>query len=67
MVPAAVVVVPEAVVRYGPLEESQSAFTLPDGFEVTVIDEKDGWLRVVDPGSRTGWLKKSQVVRWERS
>lgn len=63
---SAVVIVPEAVVRYGPLEESKSAFTLNDGIELNVIDHKDGWLRVADAESRTGWVKADQVITWER-
>lgn len=58
----AVVVVPEAVVRYGPLEESQSAFTLRDGFELDVLDEKDGWLQILDDTRRAGWVRKEHVL-----
>ena len=58
----AIVVVPEAVVRYGPLEESQSAYTLRDGFELEVLDEKDGWLQILDDTRRAGWVRKEQVL-----
>ena len=58
----AIVVVPEAVVRFGPLEESASAFTLRDGYELAVLDEKDGWLQITDPANRPGWLRKEQVL-----
>lgn len=57
----AVVVVREAVVRYGPLDESQTAFQLPDGSEVVVLDAKDDWLQVRDTSKRVGWLKRNQV------
>lgn len=60
---AAVVKVKEAVVRYGPLEDSQSAFTLPDGAEVVLTDEKNGWWQVRDGQGRTGWVKGEAVVR----
>jgi tetratricopeptide (TPR) repeat protein len=59
---SAVVVVPEAVVRYGPLDESQSAFQLRDGAEIVVLDEKGDWLEVRDAARRDGWLKRDQVV-----
>jgi tetratricopeptide (TPR) repeat protein len=64
---AAVVVVPSAVVRRGPLEESQVAYQLRDGSEVTVVDQKTGaeqevWLQVQDESRRLGWLKRNQVV-----
>jgi hypothetical protein len=26
-----------------------------------VLDEKDGWLQVLDPSSREGWLREDQV------
>lgn len=59
---SAVVTVPEAVVRRGPLEESQSAFTLRDGAEISVIDQKGDWLHIVDAAKRTGWLLQRQTV-----
>ena len=59
---SAVIIVPEAVVRYGPLEESQSAFQLRDGAEVIVLDEKGDWLEVRDSARREGWLRRGQVT-----
>jgi tetratricopeptide (TPR) repeat protein len=59
---SAVVVVGEADVRNGPLDESQSIFKVRDGIELEVVDQKDGWLQVVDSGQRTGWLRQEQVI-----
>jgi len=59
---SAVVVVKEVVVRFGPIEESQTSYYLPDGAEVAVLDSKDNWLQVRDPSRRVGWLKRDQVV-----
>jgi hypothetical protein len=59
---SAVVVVREAVVRFGPLEEAQTAFHLGDGSEVSVRDAKDNWLQVRDSSKRIGWVKRDQVV-----
>jgi tetratricopeptide (TPR) repeat protein len=64
---AAVVVVPNTVVRYGPLEESQVFYQLRDGSELQVLDEKktaenQSWLMVQDAARRTGWLKRQEVV-----
>jgi hypothetical protein len=66
----AVVVVPEAVVRHGPLEESQVKFQLRDGSEIIVLDEKElmvgdktqSWLQVQDGARGIGWLKRDQVI-----
>lgn len=58
----AVVIVPEASVRPGPLAESKVAFTLRDGTEVTVLDAKDDWLQVRDASQRAGWVKRD--VAW---
>ena len=66
----AVVVVPEAVVRHGPLEESQVKFQLRDGSEIIVLDEKEllvgdktqSWLQVQDGTRGIGWLKRDQVI-----
>jgi tetratricopeptide (TPR) repeat protein len=62
----AVVIVPQAVVRYGPLEDSKVYYQLRDGSEILVLDEKrsgqnESWLQVRD-GPRVGWLKSDQVV-----
>ncbi len=58
----AVVIARDAVVRYGPLEESQSAYTARDGLELAVLDEKNGWLQVADHNKRLGWLEAKQLV-----
>ena len=58
-----VVVVAEAIVRHGPLDESQVAFQLRDGTEVQVLDEKQGWFQVQDAMQRIGWVKKDQILQ----
>jgi hypothetical protein len=62
---SAIVVVGEADVRNGPLDESPSVYKVRDGVEVHVIDEKDGWLQVVDSADRAGWLRRDQVLVFE--
>jgi uncharacterized protein YgiM (DUF1202 family) len=67
----AVVVVTNAVVRFGPLDEASVAFQLRDGSEVAVTGEKDtgqaknspgqGWYQIEDSARRSGWLKADQV------
>jgi tetratricopeptide (TPR) repeat protein len=58
----AIVIVPETNARLAPLDESQSAFTLHDGAELQVLDQKDQWLQVrIDP-RRSGWIRKDDVV-----
>jgi tetratricopeptide (TPR) repeat protein len=61
-VTSAVVTAHEAVVRYGPLDESQSYFTARDGTELTVLDKKGDWLQVTDRAKRIGWVRRAQVV-----
>jgi len=58
----AVVTTKEAVIRYGPLPESRSFFTLHDGAELRVLDQKGEWLQVADSAQRIGWLKQDQVT-----
>jgi tetratricopeptide (TPR) repeat protein len=58
---SAVVIVPEAVVRLGPLAESQSAFTVHDGAELLVTDSDGEWLQVIDAARRSGWLMQNEV------
>jgi len=60
----AVVIAAEVVVRYGPLEESHTFYTLRDGAEVRVLDDRpeNAWVKVEDPNGRQGWLKREQVL-----
>jgi hypothetical protein len=58
----AIVVTPEAVVRFGPLKESQSAFVARDGSEFRMTDFKEDWIRVEDATGREGWLTSDQVI-----
>lgn len=59
---AAVIGVKEAKIRFGPLEESKSAFSLMDGAEVTVLDSNKEWLQIRDLAGQTGWVKREQVA-----
>ena len=59
---SSVVIVPEAVVRRGPFEESLSAFSLRNGAEVTVQDRNAEWLKILDGSQRTGWLPQRQLL-----
>ena len=58
----AIVVVPEATVHYGPLDESPSAFSVRDGLELEVADTKGDWVQVTDATRRVGWIKRDQAV-----
>jgi tetratricopeptide (TPR) repeat protein len=58
----AVVVVPEAVVRRGPLPEAQSAFTVHDGAELRVVGTDGDWLQVSDAANHSGWLAQKEVA-----
>ena len=66
--PVAVVIVPDAVVHNGPLDESPQAVIVHDGAELPVLDTKDDWLQV-DAGGRIGWLKResAQVLHARKS
>jgi tetratricopeptide (TPR) repeat protein len=58
-----IVIEPEAVVRRGPLEESQSAFTAHDGAEMTVLGRNGDWLQVSDAARRIGWVQQKDVAQ----
>ena len=57
----AVVTSAETVVRSGPFDEAQSAFTARDGAELKVLDRHDDWVQVADGAGKSGWLNKKQV------
>ncbi len=58
-----VVIVSEATVRFGPLEEAQTAFTLVDGTEVWITDRKGDWTEIRDPQGRRGWMAVRNLAR----
>jgi tetratricopeptide (TPR) repeat protein len=58
----AIVVTGEAAVRYGPLAVSPTAFTVHDGAELRVLDQKDDWLQVSAGPRRIGWLRRDQSL-----
>jgi tetratricopeptide (TPR) repeat protein len=57
----AVVVAQEAVVRQAPVDESQTAFTLHDGAELQILDQKDQWLQVQADPKRIGWVRRDSL------
>lgn len=60
--PTVVVTARDAVARFGPFTESQSAFTATDGAELRLLDAKDDWFQVTAGGKTFGWLKTNAVV-----
>jgi tetratricopeptide (TPR) repeat protein len=58
----AIVITRDTAVRYGPLAESPTAFTVQDGAELRVLDQKDDWLQVSTDPRRIGWLRRDQVL-----
>lgn len=58
----AVVVQPETILRHGPLDESPSLQTLPDGQELVVLDQKSEWFQVAGASRGVGWLKTNQIA-----
>lgn len=58
----AVVIEPQAEVRYGPSTTDSIAFRLVEGLEVSLQGEERDWCRIQLTDGRSGWLPKSQVV-----
>jgi tetratricopeptide (TPR) repeat protein len=58
----AIVITRDAVARYGPLAESPTAFTVHDGAELRVLDQKDDWLQVSAGPRKVGWLRRDQAL-----
>ncbi len=56
-------IVPEAVARRGPMEESQSAFTAHDGTEMMVLCGTGDWLQVTDAARHIGWVRQKTWPR----
>jgi tetratricopeptide (TPR) repeat protein len=58
----AVVIADNATARSGPFDDAQSAFTLRDGAELSVLDRRDGWVQVTNGAGKSGWLSAQQVA-----
>jgi tetratricopeptide (TPR) repeat protein len=52
----------DVVVRQSPYSEAQSVFTVHDGAELEVLDQKDEWLQIRTDPRRFGWLRRDQVA-----
>ena len=59
----AVVTAKEAVVRFGPFEESKSSHNLADGIEIQLVGYKEGWHQIRDPQDQIGWLRQDQILK----
>jgi tetratricopeptide (TPR) repeat protein len=57
----AIVTTTETTARSGPFDEAQSAFTVRDGAELTVLDRHDDWVQVANGAGKIGWLSRKQV------
>jgi tetratricopeptide (TPR) repeat protein len=58
----AVVVSAGATARSGPFDDAQSAFTVHDGAEFSVLDRHDNWVQVAGGAGQTGGLTVKQAV-----
>jgi tetratricopeptide (TPR) repeat protein len=57
----AVVTADNVTARSGPFDDAQSAFTARDGAELSVLDQRDGWVQVTNGAGKSGWLPMKQV------
>jgi hypothetical protein len=57
----AVVIEDNVTARSGPFDDAQNAFTSRDGAELSVLDQRDGWVQVADGTGKNGWLPAKLV------
>ena len=57
----AVVIEDNAAARSGPFDDAQSAFTVRDGAELSILDRRAGWVQVAAGAGKIGWLPVKQV------
>lgn len=48
-------------VRSGPSEEYTLVFTIHEGMELRIMEEQNGWMRIVLPDGLEGWLPAGKV------
>ncbi|MDD5216812.1 MAG: SH3 domain-containing protein [Candidatus Omnitrophica bacterium] len=59
----AIVITQQAEIRYGPSESDQVAFRLGEGLNVSVVDQREDWSRIVLVNGEGGWVKNDQIVQ----
>lgn len=57
----AVVLKPQASVRYGPSHKDQVAFRLAEGMKVGLQKKLESWSRVTLPNGETGWIFEEEI------
>lgn len=57
----AVVLSSDATARSGPFDDAQDEFAVHGGAELSVLDQRNGWVQVSDGNGRIGWLPDRQV------
>jgi hypothetical protein len=63
----AVVVAPEVPVRSGPAENFSTLFEVHDGLTLTIVGERDDWVRVGMGGDWEGWVPAVSVTEVRRT
>lgn len=58
----AIITAEQASARFGPLEESQVAYTANDGAELLAGEIKGPWVQVQDRSGRLAWLPRDHVA-----
>lgn len=58
---AVVVGAEETPARFEPAEDGTVHFTLPEGTEVQVTEEREGWLQIARCDGRRGWVPKAAL------
>ncbi len=57
----AVVTADNVTARSGPFDDAQTVFTVRDGAELSVLDQRDGWVQVANGTGKSGWLPAKLV------
>ncbi|GAB5489956.1 MAG: tetratricopeptide repeat protein [Phototrophicaceae bacterium] len=59
--PAGVILSADTAVMTGPGDNYLSLFTLYEGAEMRILDEREGWVRIMLPDNRQGWIRESTM------
>ena len=58
----AIVVAPDAIAHQAPVDESPTAFTVHDGAELDILDQKEDWLQVTTDSRKIGWVHADKLL-----
>ncbi|WP_342261803.1 SH3 domain-containing protein [Alphaproteobacteria bacterium endosymbiont of Tiliacea citrago] len=57
----------KATIYHGPNNKNIARFVLKKGYPLFVLERRKGWIKIIDPENRVGWIKKDNLSNEPRA